>query len=229
MDARASQQGARTWPAGAVCLETYPEEGAWELGDPEAPALLALASGEDPRARPGPVRIARDVIVEGGTQRSWTLVSVSLLTPEEVASERHTQHLTHDCNLLAGRLAHLLRAFRDDPRLARRPWVVVAAGHAAAAGLICAAALPGRMAGLVSWQGRPDLAGAALGHVRCPVLLAVDEEDTPLLDLNRRAQRRLPGRCDLLRLPRSQDREHALARAIARWLVPLSGGLGRAA
>ena len=47
---------------------------------------------------------------------------------------------------------------------------------------------------MVSRGGRPDLAGAALGDVSAPTLLIVGGDDTPTLELNRQAMRRL--RCE---------------------------------
>jgi len=214
---------ASIWPAGAVCLEARMEH----LVAGSVPALLVLTTEPDPRAWPGPVALsgalARSVAPE--TPR----VQACLLTPGERAVQRHTHALGQDVHLLATRLGHLLHDFREHPALASRSWRVLCCGHAAAAALVCAAALPGRIEAIVSWQGRPDLAGAALDGVRCPVLLAVAKDDTPMVDLNRRAQRRTPGRCQLVRVRAGAERVPALLRAMRPRLTPSSGGLGRVA
>ena len=49
------------------------------------------------------------------------------------------------------------------------------------------------IAAVVSRGGRPDLAGAALRQVKAPTLLIVGGEDREVLELNRRAARRLAG------------------------------------
>jgi pimeloyl-ACP methyl ester carboxylesterase len=54
---------------------------------------------------------------------------------------------------------------------------------------------------VVSRGGRPDLAGEALERVSAPTLLIVGGADPQVLDLNRRAQRRLRGESDLEIVP----------------------------
>ena len=53
--------------------------------------------------------------------------------------------------------------------------------------MISAANHPKTVRAVVSRGGRPDLAAAALEHVRVPVLLIVGERDEVVIDLNRRA------------------------------------------
>jgi putative phosphoribosyl transferase len=54
---------------------------------------------------------------------------------------------------------------------------------------------------VVSRGGRPDLAAGALGRVRAPTLLIVGGEDTPVIDMNREAMRRLSGEPRLVIVP----------------------------
>lgn len=54
---------------------------------------------------------------------------------------------------------------------------------------------------VVSRGGRPDLAGEALTKVLAPTLLLVGGRDNVVIDLNRRAQAMLPGRCELTIIP----------------------------
>lgn len=214
---------SRFRPAGAVCLETR-THGAGPGGHP---GLLVLTTEPDPRAWPGPVGLAAR-LSEAGLATA-PQVSICLLTPEERSRQRHTHALGQDVHLLSVRLGHMLHDMQDDPTLAGRRWAILCTGHVTAAALVCAAALPGRIRAVLSWQGRPDLAGAALQTIDCPVLLTVADEDTPLLDLNRRAQRRLPGRCDLVRILAGPDRDVTLAGVMGAWLTNRSSRFGRAA
>jgi hypothetical protein len=66
-------------------------------------------------------------------------------------------------------------------------------GVTAAAALGMAAERPGAVDAVVSYAGRPDLAGAALQHVVTPTLLIVGEGDAGLLRLSRTALRSLRG------------------------------------
>jgi hypothetical protein len=175
------------WPAGAVRLEARFDH----IDAGPGPRLLVLNTEPEPRASPGPVALSALLI--RATLLEAPRVHACLLTPEERARQRHTHAMSQDVHLLATRLGHLLHDFRDPPALTGRSWRVLCCGHTVAAALVCATALPGRIEVILSWQGRPDLAGAALDGVRCPVLLAVAKNDTPMVDLNRRAQRRMPG------------------------------------
>lgn len=211
------------WPAGAVSLEARLDH----LDSGPGPGLLVLSTEPEPRASPGPVALS--ALLARATQLEAPCVHACLLTPEERACQRHTHAMGQDVHLLATRLGHLLHDFRDHPALTGRSWRVLCCGHAVAAALVCATALPGRIEAILSWQGRPDLAGAALDGVPCPVLLAVAEDDPPMVDLNRRAQRRMPGRCQLVRIRAGADRVPALIRTLRPWLTPSSGGFGRVA
>jgi pimeloyl-ACP methyl ester carboxylesterase len=82
-------------------------------------------------------------------------------------------------------------AVDDNPSLAGKPVGLFGASSGAAVALQGAAARPGRIATVVSRGGRPDLAGACLEQVRCPVLLMVGALDQQVLELNRRAATRL--------------------------------------
>ena len=59
------------------------------------------------------------------------------------------------------------------------------------------------MRAVVSRGGRPDLAGPALFQVQAPTLLIVGEEDQPVIELNRQAQRMLNSRNHMEIVPRA--------------------------
>lgn len=79
---------------------------------------------------------------------------------------------------------------------------------------------PEDVSAVVSRGGRPDLAGEALGRVRCPTLLIVGGRDTQVIELNQRAQALLecetrleivPGASHLFEEPGTLDLAAALA------------------
>jgi pimeloyl-ACP methyl ester carboxylesterase len=81
-----------------------------------------------------------------------------------------------------------------------RPVALFGASTGAGAALVAATQLPG-IASIVSRGGRPDLAGDALEHVAAPTLLIVGGADEAVLELNRAAQRRMPGETSLEVVP----------------------------
>jgi len=120
-----------------------------------------------------------------------------LLTPDEEGDRRNV----FDIPLLANRLVHAVRWTDEDKRLARLPLGLFGASTGAAAALVAAAELAGRVAAVVSRGGRPDLADRALDHVRAPTLLIVGGNDISVLELNELALTRLKGTKSLRIVP----------------------------
>ena len=91
-------------------------------------------------------------------------------------------------------------AVDENPSLSGKPVGLFGASSGAAIALQGAADRPARIATVVSRGGRPDLAGASLERVRCPVLLMVGALDQQVVQLNRRAAARLhcPYKVELL-------------------------------
>jgi len=112
---------------------------------------------------------------------------VDLLTPEEEEAERWTRHLRLDIELLAQRLGEVTRWLAEDARTSGLTVGYFGASTGAGAALVAAAREPDRVAAVVSRGGRPDLAGAQLMNVHAPVLLIVGGNDTPVIEMNRRA------------------------------------------
>jgi pimeloyl-ACP methyl ester carboxylesterase len=155
-----------------------------------------------------------------------------LLTPGEEADRSNV----FDISLLAGRLVDAVRWVDDQPVLANIPLGLFGASTGAAAALVAAARLPGRIAAVVSRGGRPDLAADSLGMVRAPTLLIVGGDDLGVIELNQEALAQLPGEKALEIVPGASHLfpepgalevviDHA-ARWFARHLVaaPLSAG-----
>lgn len=124
-------------------------------------------------------------------------------------------------------LLNALDQIKRNPALAALPLGLFGASSGAAIALQGAAARPDRIATVVSRGGRPDLAGACLERVRCPVLLMVGALDQQVLELNRRAAARLrcPYRVVLLEgaghLFEQPGALEAVAQLSRQWFVQL--------
>jgi putative phosphoribosyl transferase len=119
---------------------------------------------------------------------------IDLLTPEEEAIDLQTAHLRFDIGLLAERLVGASDWLIRAPETRRLRLGYFGASTGAAAALIAAVARPDDVGAVVSRGGRPDLAEAALPHVRAPTLLIVGGNDHHVIALNRAAYAQL--RCE---------------------------------
>ena len=119
-------------------------------------------------------------------------ILIDLLTREEEAIDQHTAELRFDIGLLTGRLTAITDWVGAQPDLRSLGIGYFGASTGAAAALAAAANRPGSVRAVVSRGGRPDLAGAALGHVLAPCLFIVGGDDPQVLRLNREAIASLP-------------------------------------
>lgn len=108
-------------------------------------------------------------------------------------SEEDDRRNVFDVALLADRLIDTIRWVAEQPSLVGLPLGLFGASTGAAAALIAAARLPGRIGAVVSRGGRPDLAADALDRVRAPTLLIVGGDDVGVIELNEAALARLAG------------------------------------
>jgi putative phosphoribosyl transferase len=120
-----------------------------------------------------------------------------LLTPAEEQVDVVTREHRFDIDLLAMRLVGATQWLESSGVAPQLAVGYFGASTGAAAALVAAAQLPGRVAAVVSRGGRPDLAGRSLARVACPVQLIVGGADTQVLALNREAAAQLPGSVDL--------------------------------
>ena len=146
---------------------------------------------------------------------------IDLLTLDEEVIDARTAQLRFDIELLAERLVGAtdwLTRFPDTKHL-RIGYFGASTGAAAA--LVAAAVRPDVVSAVVSRGGRPDLAGAALMHVRAPTLLIVGGNDGQVIQLNRTALAELrcekqlmivPGATHLFEEPGALDEVARLAR-----------------
>jgi putative phosphoribosyl transferase len=117
-----------------------------------------------------------------------------LLTGEEESIDRLTAEFRFEIPTLARRLIGATSWVEDHPDVRGLPIAYFGASTGAAAALVAAAELDGRVKSVVSRGGRPDLAGDALEAVRVPTLLIVGENDPLVIEINRNALERLASR-----------------------------------
>lgn len=153
-------------------------EGALALPD-GASAVVAFAHGSgSSRVSPRNARVAAALREHGlGT------LLLDLLTEEE-AQDREK---VFDIPLLAERLLLATRWLGERPETRTLSLGYFGASTGAAAALVAAARGEREIGAIVSRGGRPDLARAALAHVRAPTLLIVGSQDATVLKLNEEA------------------------------------------
>jgi len=118
---------------------------------------------------------------------------LDLLAEDEEAADERGGRFRFDIDLLGHRLVDTVDALARWGETSELPLGLFGASTGAAAALVAAAHRPGQVRAVVSRGGRPDLAGAALPRVTCPVLLVVGGADVQVLRLNEDAARRLGG------------------------------------
>ena len=173
-----------------VVVETETMALPGELSVPSDPGGLVLFAHGSGSSRHSPRNRAVARAMHGA---GLATLLFDLLTPEESEDRRNVFAV----DLLGERLAGATRWAREQPPLSSLPIGYFGASTGAAAALIAAARVPTEVDSIVSRGGRPDLAGEALREVEAPTLLIVGGMDTEVLELNRRAQALIPGRCEL--------------------------------
>jgi putative phosphoribosyl transferase len=198
-------------PAGSVTLEgnlTLPEES-------RAIVLFAHGSGSS-RHSPRNRYVARVL-----NEAKLATLLIDLLTLHEEVIDARTAQLRFDIDLLAERLVDTTDWLTQFPDTKHLRIGYFGASTGAAAALAAAAVRPDAVYAIVSRGGRPDMAGAALVHVRAPTLLIVGERDEQVVQLNREALARLlcekrliivPGATHLFEEPGALDEVARLAR-----------------
>ncbi len=150
------------------------------LGIPEnARGLVIFAHGA------GSSRFSTRNNLVAATLRSKGLATLlfDLLSEREAADRRNV----FDVALLSERLIEAMHWVRAQGTIRHLPIGLFGSSTGAAAALAAAARMPGQVSAVVSRGGRPDLAGPALGAVRCPTLLIVGGADLQVLQLNEEA------------------------------------------
>jgi putative phosphoribosyl transferase len=158
------------------------------LGLPKNPKGIVLFAHGSGSSRHSP----RNRYVAGVLQsQGLATLLFDLLTHDEEAFDRRTGALRFDIEFLADRLIRATQWVMRNPDLRELPVSYFGASTGAAAALVAAARLRGRIAAVVSRGGRPDLAGSDLANVDAPTLLIVGGLDEMVIALNRQALSRL--------------------------------------
>jgi len=124
-------------------------------------------------------------------QAQLATLLLDLLTSPEEAADRQKRHLSFDLGLLTARLVGATDWLLKNPMTHNLRIGYFGATTGSGAALLAAVERPDAVSAIVSYGGRPDLAGAVLSRVKIPTLLIVGENDLPLLERNRAALRHL--------------------------------------
>ena len=186
--------GVRSEPGGrhSVEIDVGPIRLPGDLVLPPEPGAVVVFAHGSGSSRRSP----RNVWVAERLQRDGLGTLLFDLLTEDEADDRA---LVFDIEFLARRLEGAVRWLQALPGL-DGPVALFGASTGAAAALVAASRIPG-IASVVSRGGRPDLAREALEHVAAPTLLIVGGADDVVLELNRAAQRRIPGETRLEVIP----------------------------
>lgn len=189
-------------------------------GEPSGIVVFAHGSGS------GRFSPRNNHVAEGLRKAGLATLLLDLLLQEE----EDNRAKVFDIPLLASRLLEASEWVKQHRAVSHLPIGYFGASTGAGAALVAAADPGANIAAVVSRGGRPDLAGAALGHVRAPTLLIVGGLDTQVIELNREAFAQLhapkdmvivPGATHLFEEPGTLDRVTMLAADwFTRHLVP---------
>ncbi len=145
--------------------------------NPRGIILFAHGSGSSRRS-PRNSYVAQKLNEEG-----FATLLFDLLTPDEGRDRRNV----FDIPLLADRVVEASIWITSEPDLEDLPLGLFGASTGAAAALVAAAELKGRVTAVVSRGGRPDLAMDFLAQVASPTLLIVGSLDHDVIGLNEQA------------------------------------------
>ncbi len=169
-------QDVRIAPLGLAGILTIPS-GATAL------VIFAHGSGSS-RLSPRNQTVARAL-----NGRGIATLLLDLLTSEEEGDRANV----FDIRLLASRLIETVDWLDKQPETHALRIGLFGASTGAAAALVTAAELGGRIGAIVSRGGRPDLARNALDRILTPTLLIVGGADFIVIELNEQAFERLHG------------------------------------
>lgn len=181
---------------------------------PRGAVIFAHGSGSS-RLSPRNRAVA-NILHEAG----FATLLFDLLTDQEA---RHRSQV-FDVPLLAGRLRAATTWLGTQGSLRHVPFAYFGASTGAAAALVAAVDCSPPIRAIVSRGGRPDLAGLALGRVRCPTLLIVGERDESVLELNQQARDQMHCPVDMTVVPGASHLFEefgtldSVASIAARWL-----------
>jgi putative phosphoribosyl transferase len=195
---------------------------AGELAVPaHADGLIIFAHGNG-TGRSGP---AAQYLGDTLYQRGLATLLVDLLTEREDEIDVRTGKLRFDMALLSDRILAICSWAQREPTVSGLPVGLFGTHTAAGAALVAATQQPPAFQTVVSYSGRPDLAGSALGRVMIPTLFIVGSADQHAETLNRHTIERMhndarveviANAADMLEEPAALDR---IARVSAEWFA----------
>jgi putative phosphoribosyl transferase len=178
-------------PAGAITLDGILQ------GVPGAQGIVLLAHGSDScSSNPRTQAVARAFRRFG-----LATVLIDLLRPLEATIDMRTHQLRFSIKHLARRLIDATDWLELNPITSQLRIGYFAADTVVAVALLAAADRPDTVRAIVSWGGRPDLAGDVLARVHAPILLIVGQYDFPIGRMNRDALAALGGVRQLAVIP----------------------------
>jgi putative phosphoribosyl transferase len=161
---------------------------AGELAVPDRAMGLVIFAHCNGTRRAG---AAAQFLAEALHQHSLATVLIDLLTEKEEAIDERTGKLRFDMALLSNRIIAIANWTQYERGVRALPVGLFGTHTAAAAALVAATQHPRGFQTVVSYSGRPDLAGSALGRVMIPTLFIVGSADEAAQDLSRHAIERM--------------------------------------
>lgn len=128
-------------------------------------------------------RYIAEVLQEAGL----ATVLIDLLTEEEEMRDQITCAFRTNIRFMTDRLAGITDWLNRNPQTGHLPLGYFGTGTGAAWAFMSAAQNPKSVNAIVSYEGRPDLAGTLLPNVLAPSLFIINSEDHPVLPLTRDA------------------------------------------
>jgi putative phosphoribosyl transferase len=136
-------------------------------------------------------------VAESLHMRGLATLLMDLLTPQEESVDTFTSQYRFDIPRLGERVTGAADWAKTVAAVCDLPIGLFGASTGAAAALMAAADRPDLVAAVVSRGGRPDLAGEALARVVAPTMLIVGSADHTVIELNRKAMRRMTAEVEL--------------------------------
>lgn len=161
---------------------------AGELAVPDYARGLVISPHDSVISRSAPsAQFLADLLY----QHDFATLAIDLLTEKEQAIDERTGKLRFDMALLSTRILAICSWAQWRERITGLPVGLFGTHTMTAAALVAATQQPTGFQTVVSYSGRPDLAGSALGRVMIPTLFIVGSADEQWRDLSRRAIERM--------------------------------------
>jgi hypothetical protein len=166
-----------SFPTGPVSLEATLTVPAGAIG------LVLFATDDELNG----TSMVSDMVAQQLHRGGLGILQFKLLTSAETAKHPAQSPLRFNMGLLTQRLVCAAHWIADEDEARYLPLAFFGSGTAAGAALVAAADLGRQISSVVSYSGRPDLAGNALRRVRSATLLIAGQKDLTTANCNREA------------------------------------------